>query len=154
MGKISLMLLALAWSLMATTQAAAEPASRLESCIFQAGAYQKIDPLFLLAIAQQESAMNPKAKNRNVKGGTTDHGAMQINDEWVPRLKKFGITKNDLYDACVSAYVGAWILAQEIARHGYTWKAIGAYNAKSPDKQEIYARLIYQRWVKLAVARK
>jgi len=30
-----------------------------------------------------------------------------------------------------------------IARHGYNWVAIGAYNAGSPEKRKTYARKVF-----------
>ena len=50
--------------------------------------------------------------------------------------------KSDLLDACTSAYVGAWILAHSIKRHGLTWRAVGAYNSPTPANQKIYAEKV------------
>jgi soluble lytic murein transglycosylase-like protein len=67
---------------------------------------------------------------------------MQINSQWLPVLQRYGIDQRMLFDACVSTYVGAWVLAQNIRRHGYTWTAVGAYNASSPTKRVAYARKV------------
>jgi len=64
---------------------------------------------------------------------------MQINTGWLPVLERYGITQQKLFDACTNTYVGAWILAQNISKLGYSWNAIGAYNAASPDKRNQYA---------------
>ena len=48
-----------------------------------------------------------------------------------------------LSDPCVNAKVGAWILAQFIQKHGYTWEAVGFYNAISKSKREKYAKKVY-----------
>jgi hypothetical protein len=53
---------------------------------------------------------------------------MQINDAWLPALARFGIAESHLFDACINVHVGAWILADNIRRHGYGWEAVGAYN--------------------------
>ena len=54
---------------------------------------------------------------------------MQVNSRWLKELAKYGITREDLFDSCVSRNIGAWILSDLIHRMGDTWEAIGAYNA-------------------------
>ena len=44
-------------------------------------------------------------------------------------LQRYGISEKDLMDACTNIDVGAWILSGVVAKHGYNWNAIGAYNA-------------------------
>ena len=61
------------------------------------------------------------------------------------KLSRFGISRQHLFDACVNAYVGTWILASNISQFGATWKAVGAYNAVSSSKQLVYANKIYRR---------
>ncbi len=124
--------------------------SRLEQCIVLAAHYRGQDPALLKAIAVQESGLNPNAVNRNNKNGSVDHGAFQINSSWLPTLKRHGITEQQLYDPCISAYVAAWILAQEINRHGPTWRAVGAYNSPTEANQKIYARRIQQLYTSLS----
>lgn len=124
--------------------------SRLEACIVSAANYRGIDPALLKAIAIQESGMNPNAVNRNNKNGSVDHGAFQINSGWLTTLKRNGITQAQLYDPCVAAYVAAWILAQEIHRHGPTWRAVGAYNSPTEANQKIYARRIQELYTTLS----
>ena len=68
---------------------------------------------------------------------------MQINTIWLPQLKKMGISREMLKDACTSTYVGAWILSQNIKRFGYTWRAIGAYNSATPKIGYKYATKVY-----------
>lgn len=67
---------------------------------------------------------------------------MQINTWWLPKLQKFGIGEEQLYDPCVNVNVGAWVLAQNFQTFGPTWKAVGAYNARSVGKQIVYVRTI------------
>jgi hypothetical protein len=38
--------------------------------------------------------------------------------------------------------LGAWILKQEIARYGETWKAIGAYHSPNETKGRRYAEMV------------
>ncbi|MEB0141186.1 MULTISPECIES: lytic transglycosylase domain-containing protein [unclassified Undibacterium] len=107
-------------------------------CWNEAGARYQIDPVLLRAIAIVESGLNPQAFHYN-KNGTYDIGIMQINNSHLPRLSKFGITKKNLLsDPCVSIMTGAWILSEFIERSGYTWNAVGAYNAGlGKDRQDL-----------------
>jgi len=109
-------------------------------CFFEAGERYNIDPLLLWSIGKTESGFNSRAINRN--SGSYDIGIMQINSAWLPTLSRYGILPASLYDPCTNIRVGAWILAQNIRRHGYNWKAVGAYNAATPSKQVIYARKV------------
>lgn len=123
--------------------------NRIESCITSAAIYRNQDPKLLMAIAVQESGLNPNAVNRRNKNGSVDHGLFQINSAWLPTLARHGITERQLYDPCIAAYVAAWILAQEIDRHGPTWRAIGAYNSPTETNQKIYARRIQALYASL-----
>lgn len=108
-----------------------------KTCFDEAGIYHGVDPWILYSIASVESNFNPKAVNGNTDK-SVDFGMMQINSYWYPKLLKKGITKKMLADPCVSTYVGAWILRQNMDQYGNSWKAIGAYNAVSTHKQIIY----------------
>nr|WP_249176075.1 lytic transglycosylase domain-containing protein [Burkholderia vietnamiensis] len=113
-------------------------------CIDDAATYHRLNPRLLRAIAQHESGMRSDAINRN-SNGSEDIGLMQINSSWLPKLAHYGIRREHLFNACVSAYVGAWILATNIKQFGPNWKAVGAYNAVTPSKQLVYASAIYRR---------
>ncbi|EML1601781.1 TPA: lytic transglycosylase domain-containing protein [Burkholderia cepacia ATCC 25416] len=112
-------------------------------CIDAAAAYQHLNPHLVRAIASVESGFNPSARNVN-RNGSEDIGLMQINSSWLPTLARYGIDRTALLDACTNAYVGAWILSQNISRLGLTWNAVGAYNAASPHKRVQYARRVYR----------
>jgi len=98
------------------------------SCWNSAAERYGIHETILRAIAVTESAMDPRAINRNTND-SVDVGLMQINSRWFPRLAEMGIQPGDLWDPCTNIYVGAWVLAGEVRHFGYTWRAIGAYNA-------------------------
>lgn len=111
-------------------------------CFEEASARYGIPTKLLYAIAKHESGLNPAALNSSNKNGTHDIGIMQINSVHLKKLAEFGIKETDLWHACTNVMVGAWILADNIQRYGYNWTAVGAYNAKSPDKRERYAHMI------------
>ncbi len=116
-------------------------ADELHSCFRRASIRYDISQRLLEAIAHVESSGNPMAVNQN-SNGSEDIGLMQINSFWLPKLEKYGIMRQDLFDPCVNINVGAWILADNIYRHGYNWEAVGAYNAASQDKRLKYARKV------------
>ncbi|MDL4915783.1 MAG: lytic transglycosylase domain-containing protein [Enterobacterales bacterium endosymbiont of Blomia tropicalis] len=117
----------------------------LATCWYQAGARYGIEPELLQAIAIVESGLDPNAINKN-NDGTVDYGLMQINSRHLGVLKKYQISQQDLIqDPCQSVMAGAWILAGNIQRMGYTWEAVGAYNAgaaKTPQRQALRQKYI------------
>ncbi|HEI8868859.1 lytic transglycosylase domain-containing protein [Serratia sp. AKBS12] len=129
--------------------------SSFADCWEQAGARYGIEPELLQAIAMVESSLNPKATNTNTNG-TADFGLMQINSSHLATLKKFNITsKHLLNDPCQNVMTGAWILAGNIRRFGYSWEAVGAYNAgtaQTPQRQALrqkYIRKVVPQYLKL-----
>ncbi|WP_433739485.1 transglycosylase SLT domain-containing protein [Pseudomonas putida] len=119
-------------------------------CWNRAGEQHAIEPELLQAIADVESRQRADAINVN-KDGSRDIGLMQINSSHLPRLSAQGITEQRLLDEpCLSVEVGASVLAGFIARYGYNWTAVGAYNAgNSPHRQAArlrYARMVWQRY--------
>lgn len=126
-------------------------------CFELAASKFSIDHRLLIAIAEVESSMNPRAIGLNKKEGkilSEDVGLMQINSTWFPTLEKMGITRKDLLDnPCQNIHVGAWILAKNIASNGVNWESVGAYNAgfknaNAPFRLK-YAKKVYARYIAL-----
>lgn len=110
--------------------------SAFADCFVKAGQRYGIEPELLKAIATVESGLNPKATNKN-RDGSIDLGLMQINSTHLPTLKKMNITREKLLsDSCQNVMTGAWILAGNIKKYGYSWDAVGAYNAGTSKKPE------------------
>lgn len=119
-------------------------AGSVQACWDEAAARYGLSSHLLYAIARTESSLNPLAVGRNADG-SRDIGLMQINSSWLPRLAAHGIQEHHLWDPCTSIHVGAWILAGNVARLGYTWDAVGAYNARSPAKRAAYAVKVHRQ---------
>ncbi len=133
--RLGIPLLAIGLSLGATGSVKAD-------CLDDAAMFHQVSPVLLRGIAQHESGMRANAVNRNANG-SEDIGLMQINTVHLPRLARFGITRQALFEPCTNAYIGAWILRENLDRYGPTWDAVGAYNAASPDKRLKYINRIY-----------
>lgn len=127
-----------------TTLALCINANARATCYEQAAAQYSLPVEVLHAIARVESGGNPSAYNRN-RNGSEDIGLMQINSIWLPTLAKFGVTRDLLWEPCTNIKVGAWILATHVARHGWSWTAIGSYNAGDPRKRAIYAQRVWKQ---------
>lgn len=115
------------------------------------------------AIARQESGLNPLAVNIAGKsyypatqeeaeqliqkaiaaGQSFDVGKMQISGGMMERL---GIDPFSLLDLVINEHWGKWILAEEIARHGLSWKAVGKYHSPDPERGRQYAWLVYRHY--------
>jgi soluble lytic murein transglycosylase-like protein len=115
-----------------------------QACWEEAGARYGVNPYMLYAIARTESQLNPLARSKPNANGSYDIGLMQINSAWLPMLRRYGIEESQLYDACTSIQVGAWILAQNMRKLGNSWDAVGAYNAANPGRRLAYALKVYR----------
>jgi soluble lytic murein transglycosylase-like protein len=121
-----------------------------QQCVEEASRMYDINPLIVYAIIKTESGFNPYAINKN-KNGTYDIGLMQINSSWLPFLSKYGYTTNHLFDPCINAKVGTWILAKCINKFGYNWKAIDCYNkGNNATGRGTYVWKVYTHMLKLA----
>lgn len=119
----------------------------LADCWQEAARRHDLEPQLLMAIAQVESGFKVDAINLN-RNGSRDIGLMQINSQHLPRLSRRGITETLLLsDPCVAVEAGALILGEFVARHGYNWTAVGAYNAgSSPEREALRLRYARKVW--------
>jgi len=124
---------------------------------------QEPPPALVKAIARQESGLNPLAVNVAGKsyypatreeaeqiireamaaGKPFDVGKMQINNWWIER---FTINPFFLLDPDVNEAWGKWILAEEIARHGLNWQAVGKYHSPGQERGRQYAWHVYRHY--------
>ena len=110
-------------------------------CFDEAACRYNISADILYAIAKVESNFDPSAVNWN-KNGSYDYGVMQINSRWYKVIGTDAWSR--LGDPCYNVNVGAWILSECMKRHGYTWEAIGCYNASSKNKRNCYAHKVWR----------
>lgn len=109
-------------------------------CFEEAARLYGISPNLLKSIAKVESNFNTGAINRN-KDGSFDMGVMQINSSWIKTLE---LNPDELVkNPCYNVMTGARILRKCIDRHGYTWEAVGCYNAVSPNYRMKYSWRIF-----------
>jgi soluble lytic murein transglycosylase-like protein len=124
----------------------------MADCIDDAAAHHRVNALVLRAIGWQESRLDPRATHQN-RNGSVDIGAFQINSIHLAALARHGVAPAALADACVSAYVGAWHYASQVAEFGNTWTAVGAYHSRQPAHAWAYANGVasqLMRWGALA----
>ncbi|MBR4605807.1 MAG: transglycosylase SLT domain-containing protein [Lachnospiraceae bacterium] len=118
--------------------------------------------LLVMAIARQESGYNPwviniegrdyYARNREEalqiaswalrNDRSFDVGLMQINSYWI---KKYNWPLPSVIEPKYNILIGCWILAGEIRKHGYNWKAIAYYHTplhRNPERGIRYARSV------------
>ncbi len=111
-------------------------------CFEEAEKAYGINQALIESIARIESNLNPKAVNKNLNG-SIDIGLMQINSFWV---KTLALNADELIsNPCYNTMTGARILRQCIERYGYTWEAVGCYNATSKHKRVNYSWKIFEK---------
>lgn len=117
-------------------------------CFNEVGAFYGVSPLVLQSIAEHESRMNPNLVLKNTNG-SIDVGLMGINSINFPELKSKGIDPKRLREPCVNVIAGGYLLKKKVLKHGYNWRAIGAYHSETPKYT-----LRYMRFIQRKVARK
>lgn len=118
-----------------------EPSLALDGCIAQAARHHNVNATTLKAMIYQESWGRADVIRRN-SNGSVDYGAAGINSVHLPELAKHGIGARALLDGCTSVYIGAWKYSKKIAKHGNTWRAVGAYHSETPKHRDRYANQI------------
>lgn len=118
------------------------------ACWDEAAQRYGVSPELLYAVAKVESSLNPSAVNNGhrARTGSYDIGLMQVNSSHLPMLARAGIREADLFEPCTNIHVGAWLLAQQFARHGVGWEAIGAYNAACSQLRDGACRAARSRY--------
>jgi len=117
------------------------PVSAGAFCFDEAGKEYGISSLLLMSIARVESGLDSRAVNTN-RNGSSDLGLMQINSAWIDVLS---LKREELItDPCYNVKTGAGILRRCIDAHGYTWEAVGCYNATSIGKRVDYSWKIFR----------
>lgn len=112
------------------------------SCLFEAANFHQVNPWILRAIIWQETKNKPLTIVRN-KDNSVDVGIAGINSIHFDDLARHGVAPRDLLDTCTNLYVSAWHLKKQMKRFGNSWKAVGAYNSKTPSKNAKYAQAIH-----------
>jgi soluble lytic murein transglycosylase-like protein len=106
------------------------------TCINHAAITYHVPAKLIISVIEIEGGRNGMAiKNKN---GTYDLGVMQVNSIWVPKIKYFGITKQDLqFNPCTNVTVGSWILAKGMATAN-GWQGIGNYHSITSSYNQRY----------------
>lgn len=141
---------------------AAQPACAYEKLIAQHSKAAKIPSNIAIAIAKQESGLNPHCvnvegddyapanraeaeaiiKKAEAENKSYDVGLMQINSQWIHKWK---IDPCSLLDPEANVRAGIRIFKEEIQRHGLNWKAVGAYHSPDPTRAMLYASQVFGR---------
>lgn len=129
--------------------AAGQPSERFSQCLQSAAAKYRLNPNLLLAVKLVESGRHLEPQVRRNSNGSIDMGLMQINSVWWPTLKRFGIQPKHLLDMCVNLQVGAWILAERIAKYGLR-EGIGRYHSATPRHKKRYQQRVARAYARLA----
>ena len=137
--------------------------------VSDAGMRWNVPVRLLVAIMRQESGGRPWAVNvagiahqpgsrgealeiirdAQAAGKSFDVGLMQINSTWIRRLN---LPPEYALEPVNNVFIGAWILSQEIARHGLGWRAVASYHTpvdKNPDRGRRYALAVIEHLWKL-----
>jgi soluble lytic murein transglycosylase-like protein len=116
------------------------PVQSFAFCFDEAGVQYGINGYLLQNIAKVESNFNTLAVKVN-GDGSSDMGLMQVNSFWISKLN---LNKEELLSKpCYNVMAGAAILKYCIDRFGYTWEAVGCYNASDRIKRINYVWKVF-----------
>lgn len=111
-------------------------------CINQAAITYHVPAKLILSILAVEGGQVGMASPN--KNGTYDYGPMQINTIWLPKIKQYGYSQEQIqYDPCANVMVGAWILSQNIADATDLWRGIGGYHSYNPMLNQQYQSKVW-----------
>lgn len=117
-------------------------------CINHAAITYHVPAQIILSVMKKEGGKNGDA-HRN-KNGTVDYGVMQINSIFLPKIAKYGYTKNDLqYDACKNVMVGTWLIATHLAEGKTFWTSVANYHSHTTKYNKAYQKSVYANYQKL-----
>jgi soluble lytic murein transglycosylase-like protein len=106
-------------------------------CINEAAIEYHVPAKLIISILDVERGKIGRIE-RN-KNGSYDIGPMQINSSWLPTLKRYGITReNVLFNPCTNIRIGTWILAQAIAGENDLLTGVGDYNSHTKRYNQNY----------------
>lgn len=124
--------------------------ARATDCFSAAAQRYQVNVELLRSIADVESGMRPGAIGVPLSNGNVALGLMQINTIHLRDLSAYGISRAHLFDPCISAALGAWVLAGCIRDVGNTWHAVGCYNTGARSKnygaQKRYVNKVAKRF--------
>jgi soluble lytic murein transglycosylase-like protein len=118
------------------------------SCINHAAVEFHVPAALIVSVLSIEGGANGTI-SRN-KNRTYDMGMMQINSTWLPTLKKYGYSENDIiYDACKNVYIGTWILASKISKNNELWRGVGDYHSHQSSLNYSYSTKVKNTFYKI-----
>ncbi len=121
-------------------------------CISKAAVTFHVQPLTIMSIIMTEGGhVGEVSKNKN---GSYDIGPMQINSSWLPHLRQYNISREDiLYNRnCSNIFVGTWILAKGLSHSNDFLVGIGDYNSHTKHFNKAYYEKVRINYTRLKVA--
>ncbi len=159
----TLIYLALAISLMATTRSAGAQtalsanAQLIKGCLDAAAEVYQLPPAVLVVLLNVErGTLGHVSQNTNA---TVDIGPMQVNQVWIPQVAAhWRATPSATFVAlrdnfCANVEAGAWILRQGLDEaHGDFWQGVGYYHSHDPAHKAVYLQSVLRQVLRLRAA--